>query len=84
VFYVVAAAGLDAFGWLSDTLARRAATAGASAAEARALGLHEAMYVIPVLAALLVPVLFAGSRTVRLDQQRAQLEQTAAKGEPRA
>jgi 3-hydroxyacyl-CoA dehydrogenase len=29
--------GLDAFGWLSDTLARQAADAGASAAEARAL-----------------------------------------------
>jgi hypothetical protein len=29
-------------------------------------------------------VLLAGSRTVRLDQQRAQLEQAAAKGEPGA
>ena len=84
VFYVVAAVGLDGFGWLSDTLARRAAAAGASAAEARALGLHGAMYVIPVLTALLVPVLFAGSRTVRRDQQRAQLEQAAAKVEPGA
>jgi MFS family permease len=84
VFYLVAAAGLDAFGWLSDTLARRAATAGASAAEARALGLHGAMYVIPILTALLVPVLFAGSRTVRRDQQRAQFEQSAAKVEPPA
>jgi MFS family permease len=84
VFYLVAAVGLDAFGWLSDTLARRAAAAGASAAEARALGLHGAMYVIPVLTALLVPVLFAGSRTVRRDQQRAQLEQAATKVEPGA
>jgi MFS family permease len=83
-FYLAAAAGLDAFGWLSDTLARRAAAAGASAAEARALGLHGAMYVIPVLTALLVPVLFAGSRTARRDQQRAQAEQAAAKVEPPA
>jgi MFS family permease len=84
VFYLVAAAGLDAFGWLSDTLARRAGACGASAAEARAVGLHGAMYVIPVLTALLVPVLFTGSRTVRRDQQRAQLEQAAAKVEPPA
>jgi hypothetical protein len=42
------------------------------------------MYVIPVLTALLVPVLFVGSRTVRRDQQHAQLEQAAAKVEPPA
>lgn len=84
VFYLVAAVGLDAFGWLSDTLARRAAAAGASAAEARALGLHGAMYVVPVLTALLVPVLFAGSRTVWRDQLRAQSEQAATKVEPGA
>jgi hypothetical protein len=84
VFYVVAAVGLDGFGWLSDMLARRAAAGGTSVTDARALGLHGAMYVIPVLTALLVPVLLAGSRTVRRDQQRAQLEQAAAKGEPGA
>jgi MFS family permease len=70
VFYLVAAAGLDAFGGLSDSLARRAADAGSSAGEARALGLHGAMYVVPLLTLLLVPVLFAGSRTVRRDHQR--------------
>jgi hypothetical protein len=42
------------------------------------------MYFIPALMVLLVPVLFAGSRTVRRDQQRAQLELAAAKGEPGA
>jgi MFS family permease len=77
-FYLVAAAGLDAFGWLSDSLARRAAADGASAAEARALGLHGAMYVVPALTALLVPVLLAGSRTVRRDHERAQLAKTDA------
>jgi hypothetical protein len=30
------------------------------------------MYVIPILTALLVPVLFAGSRTVRRDHERAR------------
>jgi hypothetical protein len=78
------AVGLYAFGWLSDTLSGRAAAAGASDAEAKALGLHRAMYVIPILTALLVPVLFAGSRTVRRDQQRAQLEQATVKVEPGA
>jgi MFS family permease len=75
VFYLVAAAGLYAFGWLSDSLARQAAEGGASAAEARALGLHGAMYAVPVLTVLLVPVLFAGARTVRRDHQRAQQAQ---------
>jgi MFS family permease len=73
VFYLVAAAGLDAFGWLSDSLARRAASAGASPDDARALGLHGAMYVVPILTLLLVPVLFAGSRTVRRDHERIKL-----------
>jgi MFS family permease len=72
VFYLVAAAGLDTFGWLSDWQARQAAAAGASAAEARALGLHSAMYVIPILMVLLVPVLLAGARTVRRDHLHMQ------------
>jgi predicted MFS family arabinose efflux permease len=81
VFYLVAAAGLDGFGWLSDYLARQAAAGGASAVEARALGLHGAMYVVPVLTLLLVPVLFAGSRTVGRDHQRMQAGQAMAKTE---
>jgi MFS family permease len=80
VFYLVAAAGLDAFGWLSDTLARRAAADGAEPAEARALGLHGAMYVVPLLTLLLVPVLFAGSRTVRRDHERLTSEKRPAPG----
>jgi MFS family permease len=72
VFYLATATGLYAFGWLSDYLARQAAVGGASAVEARALGLHGAMYAVPVLTALLVPVLLAGARTVPRDHQRAQ------------
>jgi MFS family permease len=71
VFYLAAAAGLDAFGWLSVSLAARAAAAGASPAEARAQGLHAALHVVPLLTLLLVPVLLAGSRTVRRDHERA-------------
>jgi MFS family permease len=60
-------------GWASDFLAHRAATAdGASAVtEAhKAVGLHDAMYLIPVLDAALVVVLFAASRTVTRDYLR--------------
>jgi MFS family permease len=57
-------------GRLSDYLARSAAqAAGASAVgEAyRAIGLHQAMYVIPVLSVALALVLYAGSRTIAAD-----------------
>ncbi len=70
VFYLFTAAGLFGFGWLSDTLAGGALRAGSTAAEASALGLHGAMYSIPVLAALLALVLWAGSRTVSTDHAR--------------
>jgi predicted MFS family arabinose efflux permease len=75
VFYLATATGLYAFGWLSDYLARQAVADGASEVEARALGLHGAMYAVPILTALLVPVLLAGARTVRRDHQQAQLAQ---------
>jgi hypothetical protein len=70
VFYLFTAVGIYGFGWLSDFLAERALAGGASAADARALGLHHAMYVIPTVAAVLTPVLWAGSRTVARDHQR--------------
>ena len=47
----------------------------------RAEGLHSAMYIIPVLGALLTLVLFAASRTVKKDMERIQRwmrESTAA------
>lgn len=49
-------------GRLSDVLARRALEAGAAAEAARATGLHQAMYVIPVLSVVLALVLWAASR----------------------
>ena len=70
VFYLFTAVGIYGFGWLSDFLAERALAGGATAADARALGLHHAMYVIPTVAAVLTPVLWAGSRTVARDHQR--------------
>lgn len=45
-------------GRLSDVLARRAVEAGAAAEAARAIGLHQAMYVIPVLSVALAIVLW--------------------------
>lgn len=60
-------------GRLSDYLARSAAhAAGAAAAgEAyRAIGLHQAMYVIPVMSVGLALVLYAGSRTIAADMVR--------------
>jgi predicted MFS family arabinose efflux permease len=59
-------------GALSDTLAARAAAAaGASVVDerARALGLQQALYVVPVLCAVLSGVLWAASRTIRRDRE---------------
>ncbi|HVR70528.1 MAG TPA: MFS transporter [Vicinamibacteria bacterium] len=58
-------------GLLSDALAARAAAeSGALLVDerARAVGLHQALYVVPVLSALLSAVLFAASRTVERDR----------------
>ncbi|MEO8452420.1 MAG: MFS transporter [Gemmatimonadota bacterium] len=70
VFYLFTAFGLFAFGRLSDAMAARALASGAAAADSRALGLHGAMYVIPVVSVVLVLVLWAGSRTVLRDHAR--------------
>ena len=70
VFYLFTAAGLFGFGRLSDGLAAGALAAGQSAAEASAVGLHGALYSIPILAALLAAVLWAGSRHVARDHAR--------------
>ncbi|MEO8099093.1 MAG: MFS transporter [Acidobacteriota bacterium] len=62
-------------GKLSDTLARRAATAAGSVdvSEAfRATGLQQAMLVIPVLSAVLAVVLYAGSRSIIKDAAQRQ------------
>ena len=70
VFYLFTAIGLLSFGRLSDILAARAQASGASAADARALGLHDAMYVIPAVLLILVYILWSGSRTVTPDHER--------------
>jgi len=70
VFYLFTAAGLAGFGRLSDGLAARALASGVTAAEASAQGLHGALYSLPVLAAVLAAVLWAGSRRVVADHAR--------------
>ncbi len=65
-------------GWLSDHLARKAArSAGAVLAPSstvgeqfKAIGLHQAMYLIPLVCVLLSLVLFAGALTVRRDMKK--------------
>ena len=54
-------------GALSDHLARQAAGGGPITEAARAVGLHQAMLVVPVLSIGLSAVLWAGSRTIRRD-----------------
>jgi MFS family permease len=89
--YVLGASfGPIATGWLSDHMARGAALAagvpllasGPIPEQFRAIGLHQAMYVLPVLGALLAAVLYAASRTVRSDARRLQewMRSTAAEG----
>ena len=59
-------------GRLSDMMARRAATLAGSSViteASRAAGLHQAMFVIPVLSVGLALVLYAGSRTVELQRR---------------
>jgi MFS family permease len=73
MYLLGAVLGPVATGWTSDYFARQAAAAdGASAVSEwhRAVGLHHAMYLTPVLNAALVVVLFAASRTVRRDYLR--------------
>ena len=53
-------------GMLSDHFARLAAGAMPLTETARAMGLHQAMYVIPVLALALAGVLWAGARAMRV------------------
>lgn len=69
--YVLGGAfGTAILGMLSDAFARRAMVAEGVAEiteSARATGLHDAFFVVPVLSLLLAMVLFAASRTVGRD-----------------
>jgi MFS family permease len=71
-------------GQLSDYLAAKAAHAAGSVVvgEAfRAIGLHQAMYVIPAISVALALALYAGSRTIPADMaRRGQLTPSVAQG----
>ena len=71
VFYIFTAIGLIAFGKLSDAMAARALATRVTAAESRAVGLHDAMYAMPICGAALVVVLYFASRTAARDARRA-------------
>jgi len=67
-------------GRLSDWRARAAAEAAGSASlteAARAIGLQEAMLILPVLAVALAAVLWAGSRTISNDIRRREASAAA-------
>lgn len=77
VFYMFTALGLVLFGKLSDSRSAVATAAGATPADARALGLHDALYSVPVLCIVLVFVLWMGSRTAGRDHQRLRDQATS-------
>jgi MFS family permease len=81
MYLLGASLGPVATGWLSDYFARRAEQAdpGLDRKEAVALGLHNAMYVVPVLGVALIVVLALASRSVRGDYQRLQCRMAAGK-----
>jgi MFS family permease len=60
-------------GRLSDAMARRAAGAGPITEAFKAVGLQQAMFVIPVLSAVLALVLYCGSRTIAADMRRSRV-----------
>ncbi|MBI2823484.1 MAG: MFS transporter [Planctomycetia bacterium] len=91
------ALGPVGFGRISDFFARRAAEnggvsltglSGADLVNAlkpfAAEGIHNAMYVLPLVNLILAVVLIAGSRTVAADHERLQrwMRETADEGEP--
>jgi hypothetical protein len=85
MYFLGALLGPVATGWVSDYFARRAAGFEPVTELHKAVGLHDAMYLIPVLNAALVVVLFAASRTVTGDYQRCRERvEAAAKAADRA
>jgi MFS family permease len=80
MYFFGAMFGPVATGWASDHFAHRASLADGAETIAelhKAIGLHDAMYLIPVLNAALVVVLFAASRTVKADYLRLHKPQAA-------
>lgn len=75
MYLLGAVLGPVATGWVSDYCARRAASADSSATVTelhKAIGLHDAMFLIPILDAALVVVLFCAARTVQRDYARGK------------
>jgi MFS family permease len=72
MYLIGAAAGPVGTGLLSDYFGRRAMDEGFDKAAAAAIGLRNAMYIVPVLDLLLVIVMLAASRTVTRDYRRLQ------------
>ena len=76
--------GTSILGMLSDHYARQAMTAAGGTAmteAARAEGLHNAFYVVPLVSLILAAVLYAGSRTIAKDMDKLQrwMRESAAK-----
>lgn len=67
MYLLGAVLGPVATGWVSDYCARRAAGGDVVTELHRAVGLHDAMYLVPVLDAALAFVLFMAARTVTAD-----------------
>ncbi|MDQ6705619.1 MAG: MFS transporter [Acidobacteriota bacterium] len=65
-------------GKLSDMMARRAAGSGVVTEAAKAIGLQQAMCIMPVLSVALALVLYAGSRTIVRDMERRDFSMTGA------
>jgi MFS family permease len=72
VFYMFTALGLVGFGALSDARYAVALAGGASAADARALGLHDAFSTVPVLSVLTAAVLWIASKSADADHARVR------------
>jgi MFS family permease len=78
MYFLGAVLGPLATGWASDHFARQAAQADGSATITelhKAIGLHDAMFMIPALGVALIVVLFIASRTVKGDYERLQQRQ---------
>ncbi|MDX2032001.1 MAG: MFS transporter [Blastocatellia bacterium] len=82
--YVLGGAfGTTILGMLSDHFAKKAmfaAGAGIVTEQFKAIGLHDAFFIVPVVSLLLALVLFAGSRTVARDMERLQQWMRKASG----
>ncbi len=72
MYLLGAALGPAGTGRVSDYFARQALASGLSPDAARAVGLNHAMYLVPILCAVLVLVLVAAARTVPGDYARLQ------------